>query len=142
MARAGAIDSARRINISMEVILFDEKGVNLQLVLGRTRSRKEIVLKYSTIMCKILLRKITGEEIEKEGISKWPVWEKEVSRFPWTYDTREECLILKGEFTVETDSGTYLVQEGDFVIFEPGLSCIWDIKKAVKKHYRFSPSYA
>ncbi len=89
-------------------------------------------------MAKLKLEKISEEQILEREINKWPVWEKEVSRFPWTYDSDEECLIIEGEFTVETEDGTYLIQSGDFVLFEKGLSCVWDIKKPVKKHYNFS----
>lgn len=84
------------------------------------------------------LKKICREEILEKGINSWPVWEKEISSFPWTYDSREECLILEGEFTVETDDGNYLVQAGDYVVFEKGLKCRWNITKAVKKHYKFT----
>ncbi len=80
---------------------------------------------------------MSEEEIEGRGIRKWPIWEKEVSRFEWTYTGKEECLILEGEFHVETNEGTYHVKPGDFVTFEDGLNCIWDIKSNVKKHYHF-----
>ncbi|MEJ2594870.1 MAG: cupin domain-containing protein [bacterium] len=88
-------------------------------------------------MSKIKITQLNNDEIEGRGIRKWPVWEKEVSRFEWTYTGKEECLILEGEFNVETQEGTYHVKPGDFVTFEDGLNCIWDIKSAVKKHYHF-----
>jgi len=28
--------------------------------------------------------------------------------------------------------------KGDFVTFPEGLSCVWDIKEPVRKHYNFS----
>lgn len=44
----------------------------------------------------ILIQNLPEAEITSRGIKSWPVWEKEVSRFPWTYDSTEECLILEG----------------------------------------------
>ncbi|MFA6318934.1 MAG: cupin domain-containing protein, partial [Elusimicrobiota bacterium] len=49
---------------------------------------------------KIEVRKPTEEE-EKRA-SSWPIWTKEASSFPWTYDAGETCLILEGEVTVKT----------------------------------------
>jgi len=88
-------------------------------------------------MTKIVIEKLSEKEVEKRGIHNWPIWEKEISKFPWTYEDKEECLIIKGEFTVETDEGTFEVVPGDFVSFAQGLHCVWDIKKPVKKYYNF-----
>lgn len=75
--------------------------------------------------------------IVKRGITGWPVWEKEESDFPWTYDQTEECYILKGEFDIVTEEVTETVREGDFVTFHKGLTCRWIIRKKVRKHYNF-----
>ena len=88
-------------------------------------------------MAKVIIEDLTNEEIESREIRQWPVWEKEISRFDWTYDGDEECFILEGEVEVETDEGTFHIKPGDFVTFRDGLKCIWDIKKDIKKHYRF-----
>ncbi len=88
-------------------------------------------------MAKVIVEKYSDEEINKKGIRSWPVWEKEVSRFDWQYSGDEKCLIIEGEFDVETDEGTYHIKAGDFVTFKNGLKCIWDIKKPVRKHYNF-----
>jgi hypothetical protein len=56
---------------------------------------------------KIEIKKPNEEDLEREGVSSWPIWEKEISG------------------------------KGDFVTFPKGLSCIWDIKEPVKKHYNF-----
>lgn len=87
---------------------------------------------------KIKIEKLTNEQIEKRGIKSWPIWEKEISRFDWYYDNIEECLLLEGKVVVETVDGEKVeFEKGDFVTFPKGLSCIWDIKEAVKKHYNF-----
>ena len=88
-------------------------------------------------MSKIKIRKLDEEEIGRKGIRDWPIWEKEISRFDWTYDGKEECLILEGDFYVETDDGRHHIGPGDFVTFERGLRCVWDIRKPVRKHYNF-----
>lgn len=87
-------------------------------------------------MQKIIKTKLTEEQIVDLGIMSWPIWQKEVSRFYWSYPSDEECLILEGEVEVETDEGRITIKEGDFVTFKQGLECYWDIKKNVRKHYR------
>ena len=88
-------------------------------------------------MKKVIIEKLTPEEITKRKILSWPVWEKEVSRFDWKYDGDEECLILEGEVVIETEEGEYTVRKGDFVTFKDGLKCVWDIKKDIRKRYNF-----
>jgi len=89
-------------------------------------------------MKKVIIEKLSREEIEKRGIENWPIWEKEVSRFDWEYNGDEECLILEGRVVVETDEGEYSINPGDFVTFKDGLKCVWDIKESIRKHYNFS----
>lgn len=87
---------------------------------------------------RIKIDKVDKKEIEEKGILDWPIWEKEISRFDWHYDSIEECYLLEGEVVVETEDGEKIeFGEGDFVTFPEGLSCIWDIKKPVRKHYNF-----
>jgi uncharacterized cupin superfamily protein len=84
---------------------------------------------------KIEIRKPTEEE--KNKAKNWPIWEKEVSSFPWHYDDRETCLVLEGEVSVKTGTEEVSFGAGDWVVFPKGLSCYWTIKKPVKKHYNF-----
>jgi uncharacterized cupin superfamily protein len=86
----------------------------------------------------ITIQKPSREEVEKKGISDWPIWEKDVSRFDWHYDSTEECYILEGSVEVTTKDGdTVHFGKGDFVTFPKGLSCTWNIKQPVRKHYNF-----
>lgn len=86
----------------------------------------------------IKIEKLDQEELKKKGISKWPIWEKEISKFAWNYDSIEECYILEGEVTVTAKDGKAVsFGKDDFVTFPKGLSCTWDIKKPVRKHYNF-----
>ncbi len=87
---------------------------------------------------KIEIQKLNESELEKRNIDSWPIWEKETSRFDWHYDTIEECYLLEGTVVVETSDGEKVeFGKGDFVTFPKGLSCVWDVKQPVKKHYNF-----
>jgi len=88
-------------------------------------------------MTKVIIQRLTSQEIEERQIKKWPIWEKEVSRFEHSYDGDEECLFLEGEVVIETKDSNYSISPGDFVIFQDGLKCVWDIKRPVIKHYNF-----
>ncbi len=79
------------------------------------------------------------EQLSALGVYSWPIWSKEVSTFPWTYDESETCFILEGEIIVTPEGGEPVkIGKGDLVTFPAGLSCRWDIKHEVRKHYRFS----
>jgi uncharacterized cupin superfamily protein len=85
---------------------------------------------------KIDIQKPDKQDLEKRGVLSWPIWEKEVSRFDWHYDSIEECYLLEGRVVVETeDGGKVEFGKGDLVTFPRGLSCVWDIKEPVRKHY-------
>lgn len=81
----------------------------------------------------------TPEKLAELGVFSWPIWSKEVSEFPWTYDSSETCYFLEGEVTVTPENATSVtVGKGDLVTFPAGMSCTWKVTKAVKKHYNFS----
>jgi len=87
----------------------------------------------------VKVEKLSQDELQQKGVFDWPMWEKEVSEFPWSYDQIEECYILEDQVTITPASGepvTFGV--GDFVTFPKGLNCTWKITSPVKKHYRFS----
>jgi uncharacterized protein len=86
----------------------------------------------------IKVEKLSQEDLKRRGVFGWPIWTKEVSRFPWSYDSIEECYLLEGDVTVESKDGKAVsFGKGDFVTFSKGLACTWNIKKPVKKHYNF-----
>lgn len=77
-------------------------------------------------------------ELNKQGVFSWPVWEKEISEFPWKYDEPETCYFLEGEAEVVPDGGQpVVIKKGDLVVFPRGMTCRWKIRKQVKKHYKF-----
>ncbi len=83
----------------------------------------------------ILVKKPTEQEVIE--LQRCPQWEKEVSQFGWEYEMSETCYLLEGAVRVTTDSGEVVeFGQGDLVTFPAGLKCHWNIRKAVRKHYR------
>lgn len=86
----------------------------------------------------ITIEQASKEKLESLGVSSWPIWEKEVSEFPWFYDSTESCYILEGHVIVTPKDGEPIeIQAGDFVCFPAGLACTWKITKHIRKHYNF-----
>jgi uncharacterized cupin superfamily protein len=86
---------------------------------------------------KIVVKKLSDEEIQKMGIKSWPIWTKEVSSFDWYYDSQEMCLILEGKATIKTPFEEVEIKKGDYVTFPVGLKCVWNITEPIRKHYNF-----
>jgi uncharacterized cupin superfamily protein len=81
-------------------------------------------------------RKPSPMKLEVLGVYDWPIWRKEVSTFPWTYQRQETCYVLRGRFRVTPDGGEpQSFQRGDLITFPQGLSCTWEIEQDVEKHY-------
>lgn len=80
----------------------------------------------------------TEEKLKELGVFEWPIWTKEASEFPWSYDDSETCYFLEGEVVVTPEGGEPVeVGVGDLVTFPKGMACTWKIRKDVKKHYQF-----
>lgn len=72
------------------------------------------------------------------GVARWPVWEKEVSCFPWFYDSPETCLLIAGEVVVTPAGGEPVtIRAGDLASFPAGMQCEWKVVAPLRKHYRF-----
>ncbi len=83
-------------------------------------------------------RKPNDERLDSQEVRSWPIWTKEKSEFPWTYDEKEVCYFLEGDVVVTPDGGEPVeVGAGDLVTFPKGMSCTWAVRKAVRKHYKF-----
>jgi hypothetical protein len=77
-------------------------------------------------------------ELAQMGVRSWPVWTKEVSEFPWHYESNEVCYLLEGEVIVTPEGDEPVtISAGDLVSFPVGLSCHWKILQDVKQHYHF-----
>lgn len=86
---------------------------------------------------KVLVEKPTAKQLDDLKVRSWPIWTKEASTFNWEYDEKEICYILEGDVTVKTPGGEVSFGKGDLVTFPQGLKCVWQIKRDVKKHYKF-----
>lgn len=79
-----------------------------------------------------------ASRLNELGVNSWPTWSKEVSKFPWTYGEREIAYVLEGEVVVTPIGGESVsFGKGDLVTFPSGMSCTWEVKKALRKHYQF-----
>ncbi len=85
----------------------------------------------------IKVEKADDQRLKELGVKTWPIWTKEPSTFDWHYDEQEVCYLLEGEVEVTTPQGKVRFGVGDLVTFPEGLSCTWNVRKAVRKHYRF-----
>ena len=82
------------------------------------------------------VRKPTDQE--KQTARSWPIWTKEISEFPWSYDEKETCYVLDGEVTIVNEQGEQVsFRGGDWVVFPEGMKCTWKITQSVRKHYNF-----
>ncbi len=83
-------------------------------------------------------RRPTEALLKNLGVAGWGIWTKEVSEFPWTYESTETCYVLEGEVTVTPEGGVPVqIAKGDLVTFPRGMSCTWKITKPIRKHYTF-----
>ena len=89
-------------------------------------------------MSKIKVERNPAEKrLQDDGIYDWAIWEKEVSKFLWTYSADETCYFLEGDVVVTPDGGDAVeMKKGDLVTFPEGMSCTWEIRQDVKKHYK------
>ena len=88
---------------------------------------------------KMKKKKPTEKDLKKLNVKSWGTWSKEPSVFDWQYDETETCYVLEGEVEV-TDSETgekIEFKKGDLVQFPKGLKCVWNVKKPIRKYYRF-----
>lgn len=72
------------------------------------------------------------------GVTSWPTWSKEVSTFPWNYSEQEVAYVLEGEVVVTPKDGEPVkFGKGDLVTFPAGMSCTWEVRQPLRKHYQF-----
>ena len=90
-------------------------------------------------MSNISIHRVTDQnQLNQMKVKTWPIWEKEVSEFPWHYDEMETCFLLEGDVIVTPEGGESVrFGKGDLVTFPKGMSCTWKVLKPVRKHYKF-----
>ena len=89
-------------------------------------------------MDKIITKKMTLEEAKSFGIDSWSRWECEPSKFNWTYSEQEAAYVFEGEVIVTANGEDILIEAGMMVSFPKDMSCIWEVKKTIKKAYTFN----
>ena len=77
-------------------------------------------------MLNITVEKPSAVKLAALGVVSWPIWSKEVSTFPWRYQSQEIDNILEGDVILTPKAGGNPVNfgVGDLVTFPAGLSCI------------------
>jgi len=96
------------------------------------------VLYIRAVMSNIVVEKDpAASRLQALGVTKWPTWQKEVSVFPWTFPEQEIAYILEGECVITPQGGTPVsFGKGDLVTFPAGMSCSWEVKQPLHKHYQ------
>lgn len=78
------------------------------------------------------------EKLDELGVSSWSIWTKEISEFPWHYDSQEQFYVLEGRVIVTPEGGEPVeIKVGDFVTCPAGMSCVWQVLEPIRKHYNF-----
>lgn len=86
-----------------------------------------------------IIEQPSKKKLEDMGIIKWPIWEKEQSKFDWSYDSTEVCYIIEGKAKIHAKNTDEFIEidKGDLVTFPRGLHCTWEIIEDIRKHYSF-----
>lgn len=107
---------------------------------SRTLPRRYISLSKAMASTPIVVTQPTPAEVDKMQIKSWSTWGCGESKFPWSYSETETAYMLKGLVTVIPDDTTLpavTLKRGDLAVFPAGMSCTWDVKDAISKHYKF-----
>ena len=90
-------------------------------------------------MSQITIEHNPSEERLKElDVANWPIWEKEISKFPIDFDETETAYVLEGEIIVTPAGGKPVtIVPGDLVKFHAGLDSQWEVVKPLRKHYSY-----
>ncbi len=90
-------------------------------------------------MAKIAVEhRISPQRLAELGVASWPVWEKGVSTFAWTYADAETCYLIAGEVEVTPEGGEpVVIRKGDLATFPRGMRCTWKVTQSLAKHYNF-----
>ena len=79
---------------------------------------------------------VTPAKLDVLYVDDWPIWEKGISEFDWTYDKKETCYIIEGKAIITPENeAAVTIQEGDMVFFPKGMKCTWKIIEAIEKNY-------
>lgn len=69
-------------------------------------------------------------------VEDWPIDAKAPATFTCRYDQREMAYILTGDATVTPTGGAPVTLKArDLVIFAKGVTCVWTVHAAMRKHH-------
>ena len=87
----------------------------------------------------IKVEKASTERLEELDVHSWPVWEKDISEFPWDYKEPEIFYVVEGKAILNPmgDGKVVEIEEGDIVTIPKGMKCYWKVTEKIKKHYNF-----
>ena len=88
-------------------------------------------------MKKIETKPMTLEEAKELGIESWGRWECEPSVFNWEYSAQETAFVFEGDVIVTAEGEDTRISENMLVIFPKGMKCTWNVRKTIKKAYKF-----
>jgi uncharacterized protein len=106
----------------------------LQIVLAAQRPEE-----FGSGMKKI--SQASEETLTKLGCREWRTWGCGVRTLSWNYGDPEVCFLLEGEVVVRDSSNPSVemrISSGDVCFFPSGLRCVWEVEKAVSKHFVFN----
>lgn len=89
-------------------------------------------------MGKIITKKMTIEEVKELGIDNWSQWECEPKTFDWNYNEKETAYVFEGDVIVTAEGESTHITDGMLVTFPKGMSCVWEVRKTIKKVYTFN----
>ncbi|KAF5834328.1 hypothetical protein DUNSADRAFT_9029 [Dunaliella salina] len=79
--------------------------------------------------------------LKSEGVRQWGTWGCGVEKFPWSWSVDEKAYVLEGEVYITPNEGEpgagqpVHVKKGDYCVFPGGMSCTWDVKQPIYKHF-------
>ena len=71
-----------------------------------------------------------------DGVLMTGLWRSEPGSFPYTFESDETFLLLKGSVSIEIEGGdTVDLKEGDLLSFAAGSKATWNIHEPSKKFF-------
>ena len=82
-----------------------------------------------------IVRQVTKQWLDQEGVANWPLQEKGVSAIPQFHYADKSFYIVAGKVLI-TPGGEDEVHlhAGDFVTLPKGLACYWEILEPLRIH--------
>jgi len=87
-----------------------------------------------------VIRQVSSNWLNQEGILQWPLFEESDGSFPCYYYTDESCYVLEGEVlvTISGDDEITLCT-GDFITLPKDRASFWEVLKPFRGHFSTIP---